>query len=65
MNKVIISDGRPGWMRREDEIISCMTRCRLHKHCLSRIGFDCLKLGGEKIPVLKDRKKKEGATIDK
>ncbi|MEK5068079.1 hypothetical protein [Sporosarcina sp. FSL K6-1508] len=56
MNKVIISDVRPGWMRREDEGVACMTRCRLYRHCISKMGFDCKKLGGDNIPVLKERK---------
>lgn len=57
MNTVIV-DSRKVWMIREDEQIACMTRCRLYKHCNSRIGSNCKKLGGNEIPKLRERERK-------
>lgn len=54
----VITDSRKSWMIREDEQMACMTRCRLYRHCDSRIGTECKKLGGDVIPKLREREKK-------
>ncbi|MFS0776239.1 hypothetical protein ABC255_09555 [Neobacillus sp. 3P2-tot-E-2] len=50
MQKVIIADDRPTWMREEDTKMICFTRCSLYKKCSSRFGVDCKRLGGDMIP---------------
>lgn len=53
MRSVLIADDRPAWMRKEDKVITCQTRCSLYKRCSSHIGMDCKKLGGSEIPKIK------------
>lgn len=50
MQKVVIADDRPKWMREEDTKMICFTRCSLYKKCSSRLGIDCKRLGGTEIP---------------
>lgn len=50
MNTVVITDSRTSWMIKEDGQMACMTKCRLYKHCNSRMGYECKKLGGDTIP---------------
>ena len=56
---VIIADDRPDWMKREDEVMACMTRCYLYKKCSSRFGARCKKLGGTEIPKINDKGEKK------
>lgn len=49
MQKVIIADDRAEWMKKEDDLMICLTRCSLYKKCSSRFGAECKKLGGTKI----------------
>ena len=51
--KVLIADDRPDWMKEEDEVMACMTRCSSFKRCSSRIGTQCKKLGGSEIPKIR------------
>ena len=53
MNSVTITDSRAPWMQKEDKQIACMTRCGLYRHCSSRIGYECKKLGGDTIPRIR------------
>lgn len=50
---VVISDSRKEWMKKEDVLMLCWTRCQLYKVCSSRFGPDCKHLGGDKIPKLR------------
>lgn len=50
--KIIIADDRPDWVKREDEVMACMTRCSFFKRCSSRIGTECKRLGGTEIPKI-------------
>lgn len=51
--QVIIVDTRQKWMVKEDKLMTCMNRCRLWRRCQSRYGYDCKRLGGNKIPKLR------------
>lgn len=53
---VLIADDRPNWMKKEDEVIACKTRCSFFKSCSSRFGSRCKKLGGSEIPKINNRK---------
>lgn len=53
MQKVIIADDRPKWVREEDNMMICLTRCSLYKKCSSRFGMECKRLGGTEIPKLR------------
>ncbi|MGY3717036.1 hypothetical protein ACWE42_16100 [Sutcliffiella cohnii] len=59
---VIISDGRTDWMKKEDRIMTCMNRCAQYKHCSSRFGTDCKKLGGSEIPKIRQERRYGYAT---
>lgn len=48
--QVTIIDTRPQWMKDEDEMMMCMTRCHLFRRCRSRMGRRCKRLGGNEIP---------------
>ena len=50
---VAIADDRPDWMKKEDNIAACLSCCRLFKRCVSRMGFDCNRLGGTEIPKIR------------
>src|SRR5690606_28174791 len=50
MQKVVVIDTRPQWMKDEDEMMFCMTRCSLFRRCRSRFGHRCKRLGGNEIP---------------
>lgn len=52
MQRVVIADDRPTWVKREDRMMACMSRCNLYRFCSSRIGSDCKRLGGLEIPKL-------------
>lgn len=49
---VTIVDSRPDWMRKEDGDYACY-RCSFYKHCSSRIGYECNRLGGSEIPKIR------------
>jgi len=53
LQNVIIADDRPEWVIKEDQVMTCWTRCSLYKKCSSHHGFDCKKLGGTEIPKIK------------
>jgi hypothetical protein len=53
LQNVVIADDRPAWIKEEDKVMTCMTRCSLYKKCASRMGPDCKKLGGSEIPKLR------------
>jgi hypothetical protein len=53
VQNVLIADDRPDWMRKEDKLMACMTRCHLFQKCSSRMGTDCKKLGGNEIPKIR------------
>ncbi|MFN3092150.1 hypothetical protein [Bacillus pumilus] len=36
--------------------MACMTRCKQFKHCASRFGSDCKRMGGAEIPKIGGRK---------
>src|SRR5690606_7311161 len=42
--QVTIIDERPQWMKDEDEMMMCMTRCSLFRRCRSRFGHRCKRL---------------------
>lgn len=48
--QVTIIDERPQWMKDEDEMMMCITRCHLFRRCRSRMGRRCKRLGGKEIP---------------
>lgn len=63
---MIIADDRAAWVKAEDKQMICWTRCSLYKKCSSRLGADCKRLGGSKIPKVgggndKQRKAKKKA----
>lgn len=51
--RVTIHDDRAEWMKKEDNTMACMTRCRLFRKCSNRYGKDCKRLGGTKIPKVR------------
>lgn len=53
MQNVLIADDRPKWVREEDKLMPCMTRCSSFKICSSRFGVDCKMLGGSEIPKIR------------
>lgn len=59
MRQITIHDDRPKWQQKEDRQYACRTFCRLYRHCSSRTGYSCKKLGGDVIPVI-DRGERRG-----
>lgn len=55
-NRVMIVDGRPDWMRKEDELMACLSRCPLFKRCSTRAGTACRHLGGDVIPKIRNKR---------
>jgi hypothetical protein len=53
MQNVIIADDRQAWVKKEDRVMACLSRCSLYKKCSSHHGMDCKKLGGNEIPKLR------------
>jgi hypothetical protein len=53
MQNVIIVDVRPEWVKLEDRVMACLTRCFLYKYCSSRHGMNCKQFGGSEIPKLR------------
>jgi hypothetical protein len=53
MQNIIIADDRPAWVKKEDRVMACLSRCSLYKKCSSHYGTDCKKMGGDKIPKLR------------
>lgn len=51
--EVLIADDRTDWMREEDEVMACLTRCSSFKRCSTRIGTQCKRLGGTEIPKIR------------
>ncbi|AKN55621.1 hypothetical protein AB434_3216 [Heyndrickxia coagulans] len=51
--KIIIKDSRKKWMVEEDRKYVCQTFCKQHKRCSTRLGYDCKKFGGDRIPKFK------------
>jgi hypothetical protein len=56
-HQVIIADDRKDWMKVEDMVMACLTRCRHYHNCSSRIGTECKKLGGTEIPKIRFQKR--------
>ncbi|PRO41069.1 hypothetical protein C6W18_12120 [Bacillus sp. LLTC93] len=61
MLNVVIADDRPLWIQKEDKLMACMTRCKQFKHCASRFGSDCKRMGGTEIPKIGGRKNERKA----
>lgn len=55
MVHVVIADDRKPWMIEEDKRAVCAC-CSLLKKCVSRIGNDCKKRGGNIIPKIRSEK---------
>jgi hypothetical protein len=53
MQNITIADDRPAWVKKEDRVMACLTRCSLYKKCSSHHGMNCKKLGGTEIPKLR------------
>lgn len=53
MNQVVIIDDRPKWMIKEDKHMACMLHCHLYRHCQTRAGRGCKRLGGKEIPKIR------------
>lgn len=58
--QVVIVDARPDWMKEEDRLMTCMSRCNLWRHCSSRVGYDCKHFGGVTIPKIRQRQSRKG-----
>jgi hypothetical protein len=50
--EVTIIDTRPPWMVKEDNQALCM-RCPLYRRCASKMGTECNRNGGSKIPKIR------------
>lgn len=59
---VIIADDRPSWIKKEDELAVCQTRCSLFKKCSTRCGTECKKFGGNVIPKVNFEGRKRNAS---
>ncbi|MBM7717165.1 hypothetical protein JOC94_004190 [Bacillus thermophilus] len=52
--QVVVIDDRADWMKKEDVWWVCFSRCPLYKKCSSHFGSNCKRLGGDKIPKVRD-----------
>lgn len=52
-DRVVIVDGRPEWIKKEDEWMACRTRCPLFRKCSTRVGNQCKKFDGDVIPKIR------------